>query len=61
MSVRREIFSSDTDSETIAHLVSRYYEGDFLKAVFLALSRLVGSYAVAVLCSDVPDRMIVAV
>lgn len=58
--LRGEIFSSDTDSEIIAHLVSRYYEGDFLKAVFLALSRLVGSYAIAALCLDVPDRMIVA-
>lgn len=58
---RGEPFSSETDSEVIVHLIAHeYVQGDFLQAVYRALSRLKGSYAIAVLCSDFPDCMIVA-
>lgn len=53
-------FSSETDTEVIAHLLQLYYEGD-LKAAFLrTLSRLRGSYAVGVLCTQYPDVVYVA-
>ncbi len=56
-----ESFSSDTDTEVIAHLLARYYEkGKFFEAVRKALARLRGSYALAILCSDFPDTMIAA-
>lgn len=49
---RGEVFSSETDSEVIAHLLEFYYEGNFLTAVKSAVERLKGSYALAILCAD---------
>ncbi len=57
---RGETFSSETDSEVIAHLIDFSYDGNFLLAVKNATDRLVGSYALAVLCTDFPDTMVVA-
>jgi glucosamine--fructose-6-phosphate aminotransferase (isomerizing) len=51
-------FDSQTDTEVIAHLVHRYYEGDLLAAVLQALPRLRGAYAIAVFCRDEPQRVI---
>ncbi|MDD4126828.1 MAG: glutamine--fructose-6-phosphate transaminase (isomerizing) [Methanomicrobium sp.] len=39
-------FSSETDSEVIAHLIEKYYQGDFLAAFLCALEHLEGSYTV---------------
>ena len=63
--LRRELeaegcrFESETDTEVIAHLVERAYEGDLMKAVMKAAARLRGSYAAAVVCADEPDRIVV--
>jgi len=51
------IFSSDTDTEVIAQLLEKNYRGDFLSAVKKTLSRLEGSYAVAILCRDYPGKI----
>ena len=51
-------FDSQTDTEVIAHLVHRYYEGDLLAAVQQALPRLRGAYAIAVFCRDEPQRVV---
>jgi len=48
-------FSSDTDSEAIAHLIERLYEGDVLSAIRSAAERLEGSYALAVLSLYEPN------
>lgn len=55
-------FSSETDTEIIAHLVEEHYRqcGDFESAVRLALGEVEGAYAVAILCSDEPDKLIAA-
>jgi len=55
-------FSSETDTEIIAHLVEQYgKEGcDFETAVRGALGDVRGAYAVAILCADEPDKMIAA-
>jgi glucosamine--fructose-6-phosphate aminotransferase (isomerizing) len=53
-------FRSQTDSEVIAHLVDFHYNGDLLLAVMEAVKRLEGSYAIAVVCEDFPERMVVA-
>ncbi len=53
-------FKSETDAEIIPHLISRFYEGDFLKAVQQALVLLSGSYAIAVLHKKHPDQIVVA-
>jgi glucosamine--fructose-6-phosphate aminotransferase (isomerizing) len=64
--IRRELtargyrFESDTDSEVIAHLIdSLYGEGRRLvDAVRLAVKRLTGAYAIAVMAKDEPERLI---
>jgi glutamine---fructose-6-phosphate transaminase (isomerizing) len=53
-------FSSDTDSEVIAHLIAELYEGSFVKAVAAALKQLQGTYGVAVISKYHNDRIIVA-
>ncbi len=52
------VFSSQTDTEVIAHLVDHFYNGDLLDAVQQALARLRGAYAIAVFCRDEPQRVI---
>ncbi|WP_373478627.1 glutamine--fructose-6-phosphate transaminase (isomerizing) [Geminocystis sp.] len=57
-------FVSDTDTEVIPHLIAEYYnpetEDPFMDAVNKAVIRLDGSFAIAVLCADYPDELIVA-
>jgi glucosamine--fructose-6-phosphate aminotransferase (isomerizing) len=47
-------FTSETDSEVLAHLIHLYYKGDLLQAVVKALEHVEGSYAVAVLAASSP-------
>ena len=56
------VFRSQTDTEVIAHLINYFYEqdGDIFNAVLNALHRLEGSYALGVICSEFPDRIIAA-
>ena len=51
-------FESETDTEVIVHLIEMYYAGDFRKAVMKASSRLVGSYALGIVCTDTPDTVL---
>ncbi|MEA3294309.1 MAG: glutamine--fructose-6-phosphate transaminase (isomerizing) [Euryarchaeota archaeon] len=53
-------FTSDTDTEVLAHLVNKYYTGDLHTALRTALSYVHGSYALAVLSKDHPDELIAA-
>lgn len=52
------VFSSQTDTEVIAHLIDSLYQGDLLKAVQSAVTRLRGAFAIAVICRDEPQRMV---
>ncbi len=54
------VFSSDTDTEVIAHLVERYLEDDLELAVSRALEKVEGAYALGVLWSKQPDILIAA-
>jgi len=51
-------FVSETDTEVIAHIVDYYYEGDLLEAVFKAIKKLKGAYALGVIAKDSPGEMI---
>ena len=55
-------FSSETDTEIIAHLIEQHYKvcGDFETAVRRALAEVRGAYAVAILCEHEPDKLIAA-
>jgi len=52
------VFASQTDSEVIAQLAEYYYEGDIMDTVCKVSSRLEGSYALGIMCSDDPDTLI---
>ena len=51
-------FSSQTDTEVIAHLIESYYRDDLLQAVFQAVADLEGAFALAIISSDAPDKMV---
>jgi glucosamine--fructose-6-phosphate aminotransferase (isomerizing) len=51
-------FTSQTDTEVIAHLVDSLYEGDLFEAVQAATRELHGAYAIAVFCKDEPHRVV---
>ena len=56
------VFTSDTDTESIAHLIEATLkqEADLFTAVRLACQRLVGAYAIAVVDHRQPGKVIVA-
>ena len=54
------IFSSQTDTEVLAHLIEKYLENDLVAAVRKALARVDGSYALGVLWAKEPDRIVAA-
>ena len=55
------VFASETDSETIVHLIHSCLGGDgLLQAVRRSVKRLEGAYAIAVCWADEPDRIIAA-
>ena len=52
------LFASDTDTEVIAHLIAREYDGDLLAAVEKTLPKLVGVYALGIVAHDKPGLLI---
>jgi len=52
------VFTSETDTEVIAHLVAKLYHGDIVEAVRGAYGRLHGHYAFVVLHADEPDVLV---
>ena len=53
-------FQSDTDTEVLVHLIEDNYKGDLEAAVRASLKQVVGSYAIAVIHRDEPDKIVVA-
>ncbi|GBF78662.1 glutamine--fructose-6-phosphate transaminase (isomerizing) [Aphanothece sacrum] len=58
-------FVSETDTEVIPHLIAHLLPqnpqyDDFLQAMQKAIHRLNGAFAIAVICADYPDEIIVA-
>lgn len=51
-------FSSDTDTEVVAHMVAREFKGDLLRALATVLKRLRGAYALALCHAAQPDRIV---
>lgn len=51
-------FSSDTDTEVLAHMIDHYFDGDLRAAVNAATSRVRGSYALAVISSEDPGKLV---
>jgi len=53
-------FETDTDTETIVHLIASIYEGDLETAVRRAVVELEGIYAFAVMSQDEPQKIVAA-
>ena len=53
-------FKSQTDTEIIAHIIERNMQGDLLQAVYKTLAEVKGAYALGIISSDDPERIIAA-
>jgi glutamine---fructose-6-phosphate transaminase (isomerizing) len=55
-------FKSETDTEVLAHLIGDFYEKqpskNLAQAVCDALREVIGTYGLAVICADEPDKII---
>ncbi|NOU95669.1 glutamine--fructose-6-phosphate transaminase (isomerizing) [Paenibacillus sp. LMG 31456] len=52
------VFVSETDTEVISHLIASLYEGDIVKAVQKAVTRMHGAFALGVLTEYEPDKLV---
>ncbi len=52
------LFKSETDTEVIAHLVEKYYDGNLPEAVSKTLHDVVGTYAIAVLDCEATEIVV---
>lgn len=57
---RQHVFRSETDTETLAHLIGEYLNGDPMEAVRTALTEVEGTYALAVMFRDYPNTIVFA-
>jgi glutamine---fructose-6-phosphate transaminase (isomerizing) len=51
-------FTSDTDAEVVAHLISSHYDGDLVEAVRVAYNELRGHYAFVAMAADEPEVLV---
>lgn len=51
-------FLSQTDTEVVAHLIDKYYEGNLLDAVYKATERIRGAYALGVICKSNNNELV---
>src|SRR5262245_28113315 len=51
-------FTTETDTEVIAHLLEKNFKGNLEEAVITTLKHLKGLYAFAALCADDPEKLV---
>ena len=54
------VFTTETDTEVIAHLIEKHFRGDLKEAFLAALGELQGAYAVAALSAKDPGKILAA-
>jgi glutamine---fructose-6-phosphate transaminase (isomerizing) len=52
------VFTSETDAEVVAHLISQHLDGDLVEAVRAAYGELRGHYAFVAMSADHPDLLV---
>jgi glucosamine--fructose-6-phosphate aminotransferase (isomerizing) len=52
------LFDTQTDTEVVAHLVHSHYQGNLFEAVSSAVKRLTGAFAIGVVSSKEPHRVV---
>ena len=60
LEARGHEFASETDTEVIAHLVEEAFDGNLEDAVIEALWQIEGTYGIAVVSSQDPDKIVAA-
>jgi glutamine---fructose-6-phosphate transaminase (isomerizing) len=60
LEARGHVFSSDTDTEVLSHLIEELFEGSLEDAVVQALQRVEGTYGIAVISSRDKDKIVAA-
>lgn len=53
-------FKTETDTESVVHLIHSLYKGDILEAVIDAVAKIKGAYSLCVMCAKEPGRIIAA-
>ena len=51
-------FSSETDSEVVAHLINSYFQDDLFTAVKKAVDELEGAFALGIIATNDPDTLV---
>lgn len=51
-------FSSETDTEVVAHLIASFYQGDLLQAVKNAIPLLTGAFSIALIHQNHPNQIV---
>jgi glutamine---fructose-6-phosphate transaminase (isomerizing) len=52
------VFKSETDTEVLSQLVGKFYKGDLVEAVLEALSKIQGTFGIAVIAHDNPNVLV---
>lgn len=55
---KKHKFTSDTDTEIIAHLLEEFYSGNFFESVLKTVKKFKGSFALAIINKFYPDKII---
>jgi glucosamine--fructose-6-phosphate aminotransferase (isomerizing) len=58
LTAQGHVFSSETDAETVTHLIENHYEGDLVEAVRCAYNELEGHYALVAIHRDHPGLLV---
>ncbi len=58
LEAKGHVFRSQTDTESLAHLIESFYHGDLEEAVRQALLEVRGSFAIAVVHADEPGKVV---
>jgi len=53
-------FSSETDTEVLAHLIEKFFNGNLEKAIVKALKLVKGTYGLVIISRDDPEKIVVA-
>ncbi|MCQ2550848.1 MAG: glutamine--fructose-6-phosphate transaminase (isomerizing) [Clostridia bacterium] len=51
-------FKSETDTEVVAQLIGVFFEGDLLDAVYKAVEKMRGAYAICAVAADDPNKLV---
>ncbi len=52
------VFRSETDTEVVAQLFDKLYDGDLVGTLIRVVAKIRGSYALGILCKDYPDTLL---